>query len=186
MTNEVRPEAFAQVARDFLALHGDNWDALHIFAPLFPDGDGGLKTPVVSAIDPSFPPEMYPVIMLTQARAAIGHENQVPAGLVLQVEAYSSAVSRDASQEEKEQLERDGRNRAIRDRADAREICEVVAVDAEGGTWQAMKFRDTGEVTEDYFAPDQEGDLGGRFPESMRMIMAALAGGIVDAERPVH
>ncbi|HVT99814.1 MAG TPA: hypothetical protein VHE33_20110, partial [Acidobacteriaceae bacterium] len=79
MNDKIRPEAFAQIARDFLALHGDDWDTLHVFASLFPDGDGGLRAPVVSAIDPAFPPEMYPLIMLSQVKAAIGHQKAVPA-----------------------------------------------------------------------------------------------------------
>jgi hypothetical protein len=129
-------EDLARIARDAIERH-DEWDSLHSMRIICRTGEDKVSVRTYVAIDPSYPPEMYPVMIEALARKS-ADEGEPPYALLLQIEAYSATLSL----EESAQRER-GHGGPLKDRPDARECAWAWVTDVHGNLWSAQKIRGT-------------------------------------------
>jgi len=181
---EIAPKAaLAAFTRREVENQGDDdWDGPHQLLTLH-NVDGELRVGTCATILPDMPPDAYPSLILKTAAEAMRKADEdpefpAPCAYLLQIEAFMARIGADASEHERKRFDRDGRDRKIRDRADAVEIVSVVTADVHGRLYQAMKRRDNGEITQSFHSPldRQKNAVTGRFADAL--LAAAYATGM--------
>lgn len=195
MTEIAPKDALAAFTRAEVENHGEgDWDGAHALMTLH-NVDGELRIGAYAMIDPAISPDAYaPFIAriaaesITKAMAKDDPASPMPpdreqfpppCAYLLQIEAYMAKLPPDATEPERAQFDRDGRDRKIHARPDAAEIVSAVCADVHGRLYSAMKERGSDEITVTFHAPlDRQAGNGltGRFADAL--LAAAYATGM--------
>lgn len=170
--------ALAEVTAGVITAHSE-WDSLHQFVTLNWDSEK-IAPGVVVAIDPSIHPGRYPDLMSKAALDAINDQQskgrRTLYAFLLQFEAHTLITpSDDASDQEREQYNRDRLARTFHKRPDAVEACVAYCVDIHGRLWTAAKRRPEPDEVHEHFYASPAGAPGGAFVTALRAV-AQLAG----------
>jgi hypothetical protein len=175
MTLTLKREVLAAEARTLIDRH-DDWDSLHCFVTLHHDGNGGLRPGTYASINPAIHPDDYPGLITRMAAEQQAREPADPAyAYALQIEGFGLRLSRDASPEDRDRINRARGARTIHEQPDAREVAQAWVADIHGRAWQCIKYRDTGEVTESFHAPGS--GIGGQMIRAL--LSTAQAAGVL-------
>lgn len=105
---------------------------------------------------PDVDPLDYPTLMAKAAVEELGEHPDEPAyAYLLQIEVFAvTEPGLDASEEEREQYDRDRIGRTFHQRNDAIETCVAWVADVHGRLWSAAKVRNRpGGISEAYYQP---------------------------------
>lgn len=187
MTTSQHPprDLFAAAVRQAVEMH-DEWDSPHCFQTLTWTGEK-LAVRTYATIMPDIDPPQYPKLMAGIAADELDKYPGEPAyGFLLQIESFGvAAPGPDASEEFREQFEKDRIGRTVYQRDDAVESCDAWAVDIHGRLWSAAKTRnEPDQVTEAFYQPDSPLRPGGPFIRAL--LAVAYATGVLGHGLPAR
>lgn len=180
-------EAFAAMTRKIVADH-DEWDSPHHFVTLHWE-DGELRPGTWAMIMPDIHPAQYPELMAKLALEAHEKDPDRPAyGYLLQIESFGvTEPGPGASEEERDQFNRDRLGRNFHNRADAVEVAGAWCADIHGRLWAAARRRGDEEITERFYQPGRA--PGGQLIEGLLAVAYATgmtAWGLPGPQAPMN
>jgi hypothetical protein len=153
MSEIAPPEKLAEFTRRVIAEMHSEWDAPHQFMTLHWDGTE-ITAGTLACITPDVPPADYQNVMMRIALEELTGRPCRPCAYLLQIEAYTTTVTADATAAERAQAYADHAAETIHLRGDAREVAVAYCADVTGQLWMALKDRAVPGVVEERFQPE--------------------------------